>query len=78
MFKKISITMPEDIVRRLDEAARETKCSRSALLTLAVKCYLEEKIQERQRKASKEIDRIRESVEPWDATGEVLKWRDHH
>jgi metal-responsive CopG/Arc/MetJ family transcriptional regulator len=79
---KINVSMPDDIVRKLDEAAHENNSSRSALLTLAARRYLEnkeeEKIQEDQRKASKEIDRIRESVEPWDATGEVLKWRDLH
>jgi metal-responsive CopG/Arc/MetJ family transcriptional regulator len=78
MVVKIYVSMPEEVLEKLDEAAREAKSSRSALLSQAVKRFLEEKEAERKResqlRAVKEIDRIWESVSPWDATAEVLKW----
>ncbi len=82
MVVKINVSMPKEMLEKLDEAARESKISRSALLSQAVKHFLEEKeeekVRERQRWAAKEIDRIRESVPSWDGTAEVLKWRDKH
>jgi metal-responsive CopG/Arc/MetJ family transcriptional regulator len=79
---KINVSMPEDILAKLDAAAREAKSSRSALLSRAVERFLEEKNEEkqkeRQRQAAKEIDRVRETYGPWDGTAEVLKWRDLH
>lgn len=82
MVVKINVSMPKEILEKLDEAAREANSSRSALLSMAVKRFLEEKEEEKQlerrRQAAKEIDRIREQVQPWDATAEVLKWRDRH
>jgi metal-responsive CopG/Arc/MetJ family transcriptional regulator len=82
MVVKINVSMPEEILKKLDEAAHEANSSRSALLSQAVKRFLAEKEemkkQELQRQAAKEIDRIRESVEPWDGTAEVLKWRESH
>jgi metal-responsive CopG/Arc/MetJ family transcriptional regulator len=82
MVVKINVSMPEEVLEKLDEAAREAKSSRSALLAQAVKSFLAEKEaekqRERQRQAAREIDRIRESVPPWDATAEVLKWRERH
>ena len=82
MVVKINVSMPKEILEKLDEAAREANSSRSALLSMAVKHFLEEKEEEKQlerrRQAAKEIDRIREQVQPWDATAEVLKWRDRH
>jgi|WetSurMetagenome_2_1015567.scaffolds.fasta_scaffold743205_2 metal-responsive CopG/Arc/MetJ family transcriptional regulator len=82
MVVKINMSMPEEGLEKLDEAARESKSSRSALLSQAVKTFLEEKEAEQKRErqitAVKEIDRIMESIPPWDATAEVLKWRDKH
>ena len=82
MVVKVNVSMPAEIIKKLDEAAREARSSRSALLTQAAILYLEakenEKIQESQRQAARDIDRIRESVKPWDATAEVLKWRNLH
>ena len=82
MVVKTNVSIPEELLVRLDQAAREAHSSRSSFLVQAVKYYLEEKEEEKKRelqyRAAKEIDRIRESVEPWDATGEVLKWRDLH
>jgi metal-responsive CopG/Arc/MetJ family transcriptional regulator len=82
MVVKINVSMPKELLEKFDEAAREANSSRSALLSQAVKHFLEEKeeekLKERQWQAAKEIDRLRESVAPWDGTAEVLKWRDLH
>jgi len=82
MGVKINVSISEDILKELDEAAHEAKTSRSAFMTKAVKHFLEEKkeekLRERRRQAVREIDLIREKVGPWDATAEVLKWRDKH
>jgi len=82
MVIKINVSMPEDVVKRLDESARETNSSRSALLTQAAKRYLEEKEEEKKKqrryKAAERIIEIAEKIGPWDGTAEVLKWRDRH
>ena len=82
MVIKVNISMPEKVLKELDKAANEANTSRSAFLTEAVKHYLEEKEEEKERerrlKAAKTIDRLREEFGPWDGTAEVLKWRDRH
>jgi metal-responsive CopG/Arc/MetJ family transcriptional regulator len=82
MVSKINVSIPEDVLRELDQAAREAGTSRSAFLTQAVKHYLQEKEEEKllqqRRQAAEAIDRLREQFGPWDGTAEVLKWRDRH
>ncbi len=82
MVMKLNVSIPEDVVRDMDQAAREAGTTRSAFLTQAVKHYLQEKEEERlhQRRlrAAEAIDRIREEFGPWDGTAEVLKWREKH
>ena len=82
MVVKINVSIAKEVLERLDEAARDTKTSRSALLTRAVVHWLEEKEQEqmreRRRRAADRITKIAEKIGPWDATAEVLKWRDRH
>jgi len=82
MVVKINVSIPQDVLEKLDAAARDSKTSRSGLLTEAVKHFLEEKeeekLMERRRQAAKTIDRIREQTGPWDGTAEILKWRDQH
>lgn len=82
MVAKINVSLPEEVIRELDNAARESQTSRSAFLAQAVKHYLEEKEEEKQRErqlqAAQAIDRFREEFGPWDGTAEVLKWRDKH
>jgi metal-responsive CopG/Arc/MetJ family transcriptional regulator len=79
---KINVSIPQDVLEKLDAAARDSKKSRSGLLTEAVKRFLEEKEEEKQmerrRKAAETIDKIREQIGPWDGTAEILKWRDSH
>jgi metal-responsive CopG/Arc/MetJ family transcriptional regulator len=82
MVVKINISIAEDVLEKLDQAAREAKTSRSAFLVQAVQHVLEEKekekLRERRLQAAKRIDQIAEKAGPWDATAEVLKWRDRH
>jgi metal-responsive CopG/Arc/MetJ family transcriptional regulator len=82
MVVKINISIAEDVLEKLDQAAREAKTSRSAFLVQAVQHVLdekeEEKLRERRLQAAREIDRIRETSAPWNGTAEVLKWRDRH
>ena len=82
MVVKINVSMPEDILEKLDEAAREANSSRSAFLSQAIKIFLEEKAEERKRQqrleAVKSIRRLAEEIGPWDGTKEILKWRDFH
>jgi metal-responsive CopG/Arc/MetJ family transcriptional regulator len=79
---KVNVSMPEDIIKKLDEAARETNSSRSALLTRAAERYLaekeEQKKKERRHKATKRILEMAEELGSWDGTAEILKWRDRH
>jgi metal-responsive CopG/Arc/MetJ family transcriptional regulator len=79
---KINVSLPEDVLRELDKAARDARTSRSAFLAEAVKHYLEQKEEEQQsetrRQAAASIDRFRETYGGWDGTAEVLRWRDRH
>lgn len=82
MVVKINVSFPAEMLEKLDEAAREAHTSRSAFLFQAVKHYLEEKEEEKQRErrrqAAERIMQIAEQIGPWDATAEVLKWRNKH
>lgn len=77
---KINVSMPENVLQELDKAARRASTSRSALLSEAVRKYLkdleEQRDRERRRQAAASIDRFREKFGGWDGTAEVLKWRD--
>ena len=74
--------MPKEILEKLDEAACEANSSRSALLSRAIKHFLEEKEQEkmleRRLQAAERIIKVAEKIGPWDGTKEILKWRDQH
>lgn len=43
MVIKINVSMSEEVLEKLDEAVREAKSSKSALLSQTVKRFLEEK-----------------------------------
>ena len=79
---KINVSLPEDVLQELDKAARASRATRSAFLAQAVKHYIEEKEEheqlERRREDAASIDRFRKKHGGWDATAEVLKWRDRH
>jgi metal-responsive CopG/Arc/MetJ family transcriptional regulator len=82
MVVKINVSISQDILDKLDEAAREAKITRSAFLVRAVEHFLEEKRQENLRtqrqQAVRSIHKIAEKIGPWDGTAEILKWRDSH
>ena len=82
MVVKVNVSLPEDVLRDLDQAAREAQVSRSAFLVQAVKRYLEEREEERVRQerldAAQAIREVAEQAGPWDGTAEILKWRDRH
>jgi metal-responsive CopG/Arc/MetJ family transcriptional regulator len=82
MVVKINVSMSSEILEKLDEAARESNSSRSALLSLAVKRFLEEKEErqklERRLQAAERIIKIADEIGPWNGTAEILKWRDRH
>lgn len=76
---KINVSLPDGVLGMLDEAARESRTTRSGLLAWAVKHYLktkeEEQLRERRRQAASSIHKVAEEIGPWDGTTEVLKWR---
>lgn len=82
MVVKINVSFAKELIEEMDRAAKEAHISRSALLAEAVQHFLREKEEikalERRKKAAAEIDMVREKLGDWDATGEVLKWRQLH
>jgi metal-responsive CopG/Arc/MetJ family transcriptional regulator len=75
---RINISISKELLEKVDAAAKEAKTSRSGLLSQAALRYLQEKALYRRKKASDEIDRIRETYGPWDGTAEIIKGRDQH
>ena len=79
---KVNVSLSQEVLQDLDKAARESRTSRSAFLSQAVRHYLEEKGEEQKREKRKQaaaaIDRFREEFGGWDGTAEVLKWRNSH
>ena len=79
MVTKVNVCLPDDVLRKLDQAARESHTSRSAFLVQAVKHYLEEKEEERKRRerlqAAQAILKLADEIGLWEGTAEVIKWR---
>jgi metal-responsive CopG/Arc/MetJ family transcriptional regulator len=82
MVVKINVSIAKQVLEKLDEAAREVKTSRSALLTRAIERYLaeleEQRRSERRQRAAERITKIADKIGPWEGTSEVLKWRGKH
>ena len=82
MVTKINVSVPEEVLQRIDEAAKKHGASRSAFLVRAAKHFLQEEEKERQRqerlKADESIIELADEIGPWDGTAEVLRWRDRH
>ncbi|MDP2936091.1 MAG: type II toxin-antitoxin system HicB family antitoxin [Dehalococcoidia bacterium] len=82
MVVKINVSLPEEVLERIDLAARESRATRSAFLVQAAERYLaeqeEERRQRRRREAAERILKLADELGPWDGTAEVLKWRDRH
>ena len=82
MVTKINISIKEELLQKMDQAAREAHVTRSALIAQAVEHLMAEKEREKRKekmqKAAETMDRFREKFGNWDATSEVLKWRELH
>jgi metal-responsive CopG/Arc/MetJ family transcriptional regulator len=82
MVTKVNVCLPDDVLRDLDQAAKEYHTSRSAFLVQAVKHYLEEKEEERKRQerlqAAQAILKLADEIGLWEGTAEVIKWRGKH
>ncbi len=82
MVAKINVSLPENVLEKLDAAAREAHATRSAFLVQAIECYLaqqkEEARNQRRREAVERMFRLADELGPWAGTTEVLKWRDRH
>ena len=64
MVEKVNICMSKDILEKLDEAARESNMSRSALISQAVRHFLEEEAEEKKRQQKREaVQSIRKIAE---------------
>ena len=82
---KVMISMPEDFLAKIDEAAKEDSRSRSEFLREAARLYLEvRKIQTpgqdpRIQKAIAVQDAIAHQDTPieWDSTAEIRRWREN-
>jgi len=66
---KVMISMPEELLERLDEAARRRDQSRSALIRSAVREHLAHVALDERREA---LERLRTSFRAVDASPEVL------
>jgi len=81
---RINAVLREDIVEGIDQIARETGESRSALLREAaqrlIKEYQQQKAEEvRRKKTTRAVqvqDRLRKKAGKWDAVAELRKWRE--
>ena len=82
---KVMISMPEEFLTEIDEAAEEENCSRSEFLRTAVRLYLEVRETRmtpgqdpRVKKAIAIQDELarRDTMPGWDSTAEIRKWRE--
>ena len=82
MVTKVNVCLPDDVLRELDQAAKESHTSRSAFLVQAVKHYLKEKEKERKRQerlqAAQAILKLADEIGLWEGTAGVIKWRGKH
>jgi metal-responsive CopG/Arc/MetJ family transcriptional regulator len=80
MSRKILVSLPEDDLRRIDEAARQRGESRSAFLRRAAIAEVERRPRRpiddpKVRRAYEELMRLREAMPPM-TTAQFLKGRD--
>ena len=83
-MSKINVSLPQEILRQIDQARIEGKLSRSEFFRQASQSYLQslerKKREEEKRqgieKAIQLQDKIRERVGHWDALGELRKMRE--
>ena len=81
---KINISIPQEVLNEIDKVSKEENLSRSELLRMAFKIYLEvlkeerreKKKQKRIEKAIQVQDEIRDEFGNIDLIKELRKWRD--
>lgn len=81
---KINISIPQEILDEIDRVSKEEKKTRSELLRLAFKIYVDVlKKERREKKKQKSIekaiqtqDKIRDKIGNVDLIQELRKWRD--
>lgn len=82
MVVKINVSIPEDLLHRLDQAARQSNTTRSAFLARAVQSCLEEQEEESRRlqreRAAHAIFSLADAIGPWDGAAEIVSWRNRH
>ena len=81
---KINISIPQEVLNEIDRVSKEEKKTRSELLRMAFKVYLEV-LKEDRREKKKQIsiekaiqnqDMIRDAIGNIDLIKELRKWRD--
>jgi metal-responsive CopG/Arc/MetJ family transcriptional regulator len=72
---KVMVSLPEDLLAEVDRVAKEEDRNRSELLREAVRLYLEVR---RVRKAVAIQDALarQDTLEDWDSTAEIRRWRE--
>jgi len=81
---RINVIFPEDMLRELDNIAKQKKINRSMLLREAAKKLIDDYKQqlekERRRARIKHAidiqDKLRKNSGKWDGVSEIRKWRD--
>jgi len=84
---KIMVSIPEEMVADLDQAAKEEHRSRSEFIREAVRMYIQ---LQKSHHVPSEIPKVREAIaaqdslaaadtaRDWDGTYEIRKWRERH
>ncbi|MBS3909078.1 MAG: ribbon-helix-helix protein, CopG family [Actinobacteria bacterium] len=81
---KINITLPEELLRKIDKSARDEHVTRSEFFRKAVQEYWEIEKREREdrgrardiREAMRVQANLRKKAGHWDGVAEVRKWRE--
>lgn len=72
---KVMVSLPEELLAEVDRVAKEEDRNRSELLREAVRLYLEVR-KVRKAAAVQDALALQDTVENWDSTAEVRRWRE--
>lgn len=83
-MSKVNVSLPEDLLERIDKLRQERRITRSEFLQRASHTYLEileeERKEEEKRRGIKEAirlqDKIRKKIGHWDSTAELRRFRE--
>lgn len=84
MTTKINISLPDEVLKEIEQGAKTRHTTRSGFIREAAIAYVETlrraeaeaKLKRQRQKAADTQDRIREAAGSYDAAGELRKWRD--